>query len=295
VRRPIKIVSDFDGVWTDQAGEAAAIRELLESELARTSGEPLARVQLDVEALAAIVRAEPHAHGWAPEGRITAYVDEDPLCESSAICRHLASADDERGRSYRESILAAGFADLGEFGDHCFHGGAAAFRRRHTAAIVAHARESLAAIHDAGAEVVVVSNSATEKLAAWFTIAQVDAGEGDGHAVRLRGSAAKWMIDGDDTIDVGGRPIHVDRPRYRAAIEAEAPDIVIGDVFSLDLALPHVMRRAAQPAAPRRLVLRRHDHTPAWILRDRAGGAIDEIVDGVGDLVAIVRALRDAG
>jgi hypothetical protein len=294
VRRPIKIVSDFDGVWTDQAGEADTIREFLAAELARTSGEDLSRARLDVERLAAAMRAEPHAHGWAPEGRITAYVDEDPLCESSAICRHLAVADDARERSYRDAILAAGFADLGEFGDHCFHGGASLFRERHAAAIVAHARESLAAIHEVGAEVVIVSNSATEKLAAWFAIAQVDAGEGDGHAVRLRGSAAKWVIGGDETIDVGGRLVHVDRPRYREAIEAEQPDIVVGDVFSLDLALPYVMRRAAQPAAPRRLVLRRHDHTPAWILRDRAGGAIDEVVDGVGELVAIVRALRDA-
>jgi hypothetical protein len=70
---------------------------------------------------------------------------------------------------------------------------------------------------------------------------------------------------------------------------------VIGDVFSLDLALPHVMRTTAQRAAPRRLVLRRHDHTPSWILNDRAGGAIDEVVDGVGELAGIVRALRNGG
>lgn len=77
--------------------------------------------------------------------------------------------------------------------------------------------------------------------------------------------------------------------RYRAAIEEEDPDLVIGDVFSLDLALPHVMRREGNPAAPSKLILRRHPHTPRWVLDTRAGGAIDVVVDDVAELLGLVR------
>jgi len=80
----------------------------------------------------------------------------------------------------------------------------------------------------------------------------------------------------------------VDRPRYREAIERERPVLVIGDVFSLDLALPHAMRTHGHPAAPRTLALRRHRHTPPWILESRAAGAIDHVVDRFGDLAAVI-------
>jgi hypothetical protein len=74
---------------------------------------------------------------------------------------------------------------------------------------------------------------------------------------------------------------------------SERPQLVIGDVFSLDLALPHVLRARNHPAAPRELVLRRHPHTPSWVLDGRAGGAIDRIVDDVADLLAVVEGRRD--
>jgi hypothetical protein len=109
----------------------------------------------------------------------------------------------------------------------------------------------------------------------------------------VRGSAAKWQLGHtDEVLEIAGRPIFVDRPRYRDAIMAENPDVIIGDVFSLDLALPHVMRTSGHPTAPRRLVLRRHSHTPTWVLGNRAGGAIDHVVDHVGELADVVRALR---
>jgi hypothetical protein len=107
----------------------------------------------------------------------------------------------------------------------------------------------------------------------------------------VRGSASKWLIGSDAAIDIAGRRIFVDRPRYRAAIEAEEADLVVGDVFSLDLALPHVMRTHGMAAAPRSLVLRHHPHTPSWVRDTAAGGAIDHMVAGLAELPAIVAAL----
>jgi hypothetical protein len=109
----------------------------------------------------------------------------------------------------------------------------------------------------------------------------------------VRGQAGKQVLGpGDDHLVLAGRRIGVDRPRYRAVLEEERPDLVIGDVFSLDLALPHVLRRARAPGAPRMLVLRRHPHTPKWVLDTRADGAIDRVVDDVAELPALVESLR---
>jgi hypothetical protein len=54
-----------------------------------------------------------------------------------------------------------------------------------------------------------------------------------------------------------------------------------------------VMREAGDAAAPSLLVLRRHPHTPAWILGDHAHGAIDAVVDHVGDIAEVI-ARREA-
>ena len=64
---------------------------------------------------------------------------------------------------------------------------------------------------------------------------------------------------------------------------------MIGDVFSLDLALPHVMRQAREIAP--QLALRRHPHTPSWVLDSRADGAIDLVVEQLDGLVEPVRTL----
>ncbi|HET6582353.1 MAG TPA: hypothetical protein VFG69_02875 [Nannocystaceae bacterium] len=282
--RPLKILSDFDGVWTDQANEAAAVRRFAIDELARVCEVPSRRAEDDYDAFVRMMQARPHEHGWAPDGRITAYIDEDPLCESSSLARWLAVTDDPRGVRVRAAIVAAGFATVHAFSEHLFHGGVALFRSEHPPWIVPGARAMLDALHSRGAELVIVSNSSSEKLVDFFTSVGIDASEDGGHELRVRGSAGKWKLAGDASLVVGGRSIFVDRPAYRTLVADEAPDLIIGDVFSLDLAMPHVMRTQRADGAPRLLALRRHAHTPAWILNDRAGGAIDVVVDQVGDL-----------
>jgi phosphoglycolate phosphatase-like HAD superfamily hydrolase len=292
VARVIKIVSDFDGVWTDQAAEVEAVRGFAVEELARLGGSDRGEAAAAYALMVRTVLAAPAQHGWAPDGRISAYVDEDPLIESSAVCRMLAQTGDTAMMRWRDAVLAGGFTDLHEFGEHCFVGGTTRFLREQPPCIVPDAKAMLATLKQRGAELVVVSNSATEKLVKFFAAAGITAAE-EGHAdLRVRGSARKWQLgETDARIEIAGRAIHVDRPRYREVIADEQPDIVIGDVFSLDLALPWTMRRDYDPAAPRALVLRRHAHTPAWVVNDRAGGAIDTIVDRVGELASVIERL----
>jgi hypothetical protein len=284
---PFKILSDFDGVWTEADLEAAALHDELVQSCAALSGIDRPSVAADLAAFRRDVRAEPHAFGWAPDGRISAFADEDPLCEIGGLCSLVAMATHGVALRYRDAIEAR-WPSVQAFAEHGFVTAMARFRAVHPPTIAADARAQLDAVTEHGAEVVVVSNSEPAKLCAWFRAAGIDAGEGPGHELRIRGSAGKQVLGSDLAIEVAGRRVHVDRPRYREAIEQERPVLVIGDVFSLDLALPHAMREQGHPAAPRTLALRRHRHTPPWILDSRAAGAIDHVVDRFAELAAVV-------
>ena len=289
--RPFKILSDFDGVWTDQTIEAESVKLLLAAEAARLAGVAAGEALRDFRRYEDQARAQPERHGWAPDGRITAYVDEDPFCVPNAVAGWLQDAAGERPGRYRAAILDAGYATLTAFADHCFLTATERYRTDHPPAILPGAKEHLEELLDRGVEVVIVSNSGAEKIVGWFRGIGIDAGTARGHALRVVGSARKFEIGtSGETIEVRGRPVHVDRPRYRAVIEAERPDLIVGDVFSLDLALPHRMREQDHPAAPRTLVLRRHAHTPDWIQSTRADGAIDHVVDSVGELSGLLPA-----
>ncbi len=290
--RRLKILSDFDGVWTNQGPEASLLLDWMIAKLAELAAVAPADAEAELRGMLAMMKKAPERHGWAPDGRISAYLDEDPLVESSALTRVLEEGDDDVARRYAGAVKAAGHDSLAAFSEWCFRTATASFRDEHPPCIVDHAADLLKAIEDAGAEVVIISNSGADKIGHWFQSAGVDAGEGNGHALRLRGSAMKWFLgETDDAIEVDGRKVHVDRPKYRAAIEAENPDLIIGDVFSLDLAMPHVLRTRGVAQAPATLVLRQHAHTPAWVTQTKAGGAIDHLVDSVSELPALVRDL----
>lgn len=285
--RPFKILSDFDGVWTEADLEAAALHDELASACATLLGIDRPSAEADLTAFRRDVRAEPHAFGWAPDGRISAFADEDPLCEIAGLCSLVAVASHGVASRYRNAIEAR-WPSVQVFAEHSFFTAMTRFRAEHPPTIAADARAQLDAVFACGAEVVVVSNSEPQKLEAWFRAAGIDAGEGKEHELRIRGSAGKQVLGGDLAIEVAGRRVLVDRPRYRQAIEQERPALIIGDVFSLDLALPHAMRTHGHPAAPRTLALRRHRHTPPWILDSCAAGAIDHVVDRFGDLAAVI-------
>lgn len=308
-----KILSDFDGVWTDPGHEADSVRSLMRDEIARITGAERQAIDADFAAFHGLAKARPACFGWAPPkftgGRVTAFVDEDPFCAGNAIASvmgALASGllphDDAplvgRAEAYAGAVLAKGF-DRGfdhtsDFADHAFLAATEAYRNSVDHALVERAHAIAMAILDAGIELVVVSNSSTDKLKAWFTAVDVpcygkDEAPLEGRAARLCGSAGKFVLGATNAhLDIAERHVYIDRPMYRSVIEAENPDLIIGDVFSLDLALPAAMRAAGESAAPRTLVLRRHDYSPAWSADDRAEGHIDHVIRDLDDLLPIV-------
>jgi hypothetical protein len=111
----------------------------------------------------------------------------------------------------------------------------------------------------------------------------------------LRGEARKQVLTGDPkrTLPFGERPVAVDRSHYRAALEAEAPDVVVGDVFSLDLALPLTMRADGHPSCHPLCLLARTRFTPAWSLGMARGGNVPglRMLETLDDLVPLVQEL----
>src|SRR5205085_10734104 len=77
-RGVMRLLSDFDGVWTNPEAEARAQGELLERTLIAWAapGQHDAVASWLAEARAAI-RREPMRYGWAPRGRLSAFSDED--------------------------------------------------------------------------------------------------------------------------------------------------------------------------------------------------------------------------
>jgi hypothetical protein len=124
-----------------------------------------------------------------------------------------------------------------------------------------------------GVEIVVVSNSGTDKLAAWFDHAGVPQRvypERAKGALCLRGSARKFVLDGPERepLMLGTTKVDIARPHYDAILRDERPDAVVGDVFSLDLALPLALRRRDPAFQALRLLWLIHDYTPAWLRRE---------------------------
>jgi FMN phosphatase YigB (HAD superfamily) len=270
----MKLLSDFDGVLTDLTAEARRVRELFDAELASARPGCEAETRATVEAAERACDAEPHRHGWTWEGRVTAFVDEDLFVRVNGIAARLDEEAD-RGAGGPAALRAAVQAR-----------GRKHFRDVAQAAYVAMTVETAAGkIHpvDAatpqvlgelvrrGVEIVVVSNSGTERILRLLRDAGLDARPHDGapHPLRVRGDAKKFVL-GDDparrrSFRAGAYDVQTDRPHYEAILREERPDFVLGDVFSLDLALPIALRRGGEPGfAGLHALLRRRPYTPAW-------------------------------
>ena len=240
----MKLLTDFDGVWTypDEEGVAhgAALDAALESALGE---EERPAVRGWIAHAREALRAEPLRWGWSVAGRISAFADEDPFTEHGALLHYLEAAS-------RAHV-----------------GGVRDVEARRGPGITASAADAGRELLQGGVEVVVVSNSGTEKLKRWFDhagLANRIHPEQAAGALRLRGSARKFVLapGGPDAIDGGGVIVDVARPHYEAVLREERPDAVVGDVFSLDLALPLALKRREPAWRHVRLFWLAHGYAP---------------------------------
>ena len=292
-RRP-RILVDFDGVWTTVDGQAAAVDAARARRLAELSGLPPESIARCEDAVATALAAEPLRHGWRQGGRITAYADEDPFLRHNALTNGiaiLAAAGQPDCVAARDALAARGHEDLGALGSAIFLEASHAYLDDHGHDLLPDAPAVLRSLL-AVADVVFCTNFTTGAVArSWVPRGFVFEGPDATPGLTLRGEAQKQTLTADPerTVAFGDRPVAVDRAHYRAVLEAARPDVVVGDVFSLDLALPLALAADGHPTCRPLCLLARTRFTPAWSLGLAQGGALPNLrlLEALGDLVPL--------
>lgn len=288
----MRILSDFDGVWTDQQAEARFIQVWLTREVAPLIGASPEEALRDYDGFFASAMGDPGRNGWAPGTRITGFIDEDVALSTGSVFHWLENDGVQgeggacRAELWRTRIRAAGHTSIEDFASSHFHPAMIAYRSERGHGLIEGASGIVDQFLAAGHELVFVSNSPDEKLRSMLG----EAGIVEGDRLRVVGDAKKWLIRNDEPrVTVDGRDVYMDRPHYEAILLEVQPDLVVGDVASFDLALPAYMRWRGRLSADLRLVLRRNADSSKWALAQaESKGAIrlvDEIIDSVAELV----------
>jgi FMN phosphatase YigB (HAD superfamily) len=268
----MRVLSDFDGVLTDITHEAARVTNLFLDGLRAAAGSlgEHAVTELAHSAYAEMA-ANPSRHGWKVKGRITAFSNEDGFIRVNGLAACLerrASRGDPVAHPVMSALQGSGISGFPALAQKSYEQMAAETAAGQIKPLDPESAEVLKALLARGDEVVVVSNSGTDRVAQLLRGAGIEPSADDAGGpgrVRIRGGARKFLLsDAPRHIDAGDYRIPTDRPQYEKILLEENPDIVVGDVFSLDLALPLELARRKTPGFAPRLFMRRRPYTPAW-------------------------------
>ena len=259
----MKYLFDFDGVLTDQTEEAHRVRALFVEQVERASGWNQARIlELFAHAEQEMDRV-PHDHGWRFFGRVSAFSNEDLFVRNNGLASCL---DDWMARGKATVPGVSSFTDLSSV---AYDGMLAETRSGKLKPIDPFSRTLMEGLLSRGHDVVVVSNSGTDRIVQLLESVglQPEAHASNPRArLRVRGDARKFELGSEIRVrPVGPYPVDVSRPVYERILREEVPSAVIGDVFSLDLALPLELARSESPRfGGLRAYLRVRPYTPNW-------------------------------
>ncbi len=304
----VKLISDFDGVWTNQDIEAGYVwNYILNATAALTGVTPL-----DIDKLLQEAKADmnntPYEYGWFWEGSVSCYYQEDPFGDNNAIFDYINRAASKRSYSHfkqelagiKDAVLKKDGMSLAEYSNDCFMRSTTQFKLEGKLKPVETAGAIVKKLNSAGVEIVVVSNSKTEKIEHLFrkagqTVTNENAiVRGRLHAI---GDARKFVVDNSfkelpESLEITKRyKVNLRRKNYFNILLAEKPDYVIGDVFSLDLALPLYLRMNDDRFSRLKVIQKVHKHTPGWV-KDYLGKdefkGIAFMVDSIDELPGIL-------
>lgn len=304
----VKLISDFDGVWTNQEVEAGYVWNYITASIASLSGDSPNTINDLLTQSKQEMDLAPYDYGWFNNGKISAYYQEDPFGDNNAIFDYINRAASKRSYSHfkqelariKDAIEKKGKMTLAEFSNDCFIKSTTQFKLEGKLKPVESAGTIIKKLNAAGVEIVVASNSKTEKIEHLFRKAgQTVTNEksiirGRLHAI---GDAQKFVIDNSFTelpefYGITKRfKINLHRKNYFKILLSEKPDYVIGDVFSLDLALPLYLRMNDSRFSNLKVIQRLHKHTPVWV-REHLGKeefkGIAFMVDSINELPEIL-------
>lgn len=299
----MKLVSDFDGIWTNQANEAKYVWKFIVSYLCELSGKDKTFIDETLWMCRDEMDKEPYKYGWYNGGKIAAYYHEDPFGDNNAIFDFVnkTGISDEtvftkKVKIIRDSILKK-YNSLADFSMDCFYLSTTKFKEEGKLKSVNETASIVEKLKSSGTDIIIVSNSKYTKIQYLFDKAGIKAGTCVDSIVKVRGDAMKFGIDNSFTelqeeLKINENvSVPLRRPSYYKILSEEKPDFVIGDVFSLDIALPLYLRMSDRNFSNLKVIQRVQTYTPKWVkeflTRDEFKG-IAFIVDGVDEAPKII-------
>lgn len=270
----MRIVMDFDGVFTDPSQEGAECYKnfrdaIVALELPELQG--LASVDSWLGELMVRQASQPIQFGWRSENRISAFSFEDPFIRAIGLADYL-----DHLVKNKDPLATKVLSHLAKSKDVSHFGGLSEWSF-HQLKLKKHADpEALEWVRNAlkkGTDVWIVSNSASEKIEEFLNQNGFD----QTLRPKVRGGAKKFGLGSKpkkvriaQDSELGEVWVDTDRPLYEQALLEIKPDAVIGDVFSLDLALPIRLKRDGTLPFKWGIFYRLKDYTPSkmmdWVI-----------------------------
>lgn len=305
----VKLISDFDGVWTNQEAEAVYVWNYMVKSIASLIGDTPESVNNILLECKKEMDRTPYEYGWFYDGSVAAYYQEDPFGDNNAIFDFINRAASTKSYSnFKQKLAAIKLAiekklnmKCAAYSNDCFTRSTSQFKLEGKLKPVETAGEIVKELNAMGVEIVVVSNSKTEKIEHLFRKAGQSVTNdrsikrGRLHAI---GDAKKFVINDKFTelpqsTKITGRfNVSLRRENYFNILLKEKPDYVIGDVFSLDLALPLYLRLNDERFSGLKVVQKVHNHTPNWVKDYLSKDEFKDIaflVDSIDELPALFR------
>jgi len=283
----MRIVMDFDGIYTDPSEEGEACSrhfrdKILSLRLKSVGLETLEKVESWLGELRVRQSQKPFAFGWRSEGRVSAFSFEDPFIRNIGLADfldHLVEIGDEKATTVLQHLSKVEkIKNFGELSEWAFL--QLNLKKRPDPGAKKWVEDTLRAGH----EVIIVSNSATGKIEEFLN----QNGYAPDLRPKVRGGARKFGLGNHPRtmlIHEGEKiEIDTDRPLYEEALMELSPDAVIGDVFCLDLSLPIRLKREGKLAFKGGIFYRYRDYTPPKMI---------DLVTGRGNRVPEVTLVRE--
>lgn len=304
----VKLISDFDGVWTNQAVEADYVWNYIISSISTFTEDTPKHINSLLIECKKEMDSTPYEYGWFNNGTISTYYQEDPFGDNYAILDYINRAASKRSFSHfkqelakiKDTIEKKTNMTLAEFSNDCFTKSTRQFKLEGKLKPMNTAEKIIKKLNSAGVEIVIVSNSKTEKIEHLFrkagqTVTNKNSiVRGRLHAI---GDAQKFVIDNSYTelpeyYEITKRyKVSLRRKNYFNILLKERPDFVIGDVFSLDIALPLYLKINDSRFKNLKVIQKLHMYTPTWVKDHLNNNEFKEIafmIDSIDKLPGIL-------
>ena len=221
-----------------------------------------------LERAARQMRAEPTRHGWRFAGAITAFWNEDGFVETNALA---ACLDGDDWRDLKPKLSKQGVGSFCELAEEAYLKMAEETASGERKPVDPQVKEVLSALIERGAEIVVVSNSGTERVCQLLAgvgldpVAHLDSGKSP---LRVRGHAGKYRLGTSPQMLRVGALLHQRRsarlPGDSARGKTGCRDrrcFLAGSGPSPCAGPPRISRVCRHPS-----FLRKRPYTPGWAL-----------------------------